>query len=193
MQTTLERLVGEAAKVGLKINISKSKEIHIAMKNNNETLYTQGETIERVTQFVYLESIIDDTGGTEADVATRIRKAQAAFSMLSKIWKSATYSMQTKLRIFNTNVKAVLLYGCETWKNSRTITAKLQVFINKCLRKILRIFWPDQISNSVLWKCTNQLRIELQVRKRKWGWLGHTLRKTPVDLTRQAFEWNPQG
>jgi hypothetical protein len=33
----------------------------------------------------------------------------------------------------------------------------------------------------------------LQVRKRKWGWLGHTLRKTPVNLTRQALEWNPQG
>jgi hypothetical protein len=77
-----------------------------------------------VTQFVYLGSIIDETGGTEADVTTRIRKAQAAFSMLSKIWKSAAYSMQTKLRLFNTNVKAVLLYGCETGKNSRTITAK---------------------------------------------------------------------
>jgi hypothetical protein len=146
-----------------------------------ETLYIQAETIERVTQFVYLGSIIDDTGETEADVATRIRKAQAAFSMLSKIWKSAAYSMQTKLRIFNTNVKAVFLYGCETWKNSRIITAKLQVFINKCLRKILRIFWPDQISNSALWKRTNQLRIDWQTRKRKWGWLGHTLRKTPVD------------
>jgi hypothetical protein len=54
------------------------------------------------------------TGGTEADVATRIRKSQAAFSMLSKIWKSAAYAMQTKLSIFNTNAKAVLLFGCET-------------------------------------------------------------------------------
>jgi hypothetical protein len=193
MQITLERLVREAAKVGLKINISKSKEMRIPMKNNNENLYIQGETIERVTQFIYLGSIIDGTGGTEADVKIRIRKAQAAFSMLSKIWKSAAYSIQTKLRIFNTNIKAVLLYGCETWKNSRSITAKLQVFINKCLRKILRIFWPDQISNSALWKHTNQLRIDLQVRKHKWGWLGHTLQKTPVDLTRQTLEWNPQG
>jgi hypothetical protein len=121
MQTMLERLAREAAKVGLKINISKSKEMHIAMKNNNETLHIQGETIERMTQLVYLGSIIDNTGGTEADIATRIRKAQSAFSMLSKIWKSAAYSTQTKLRICNTNVKAVLLYGCETWKNSRSI------------------------------------------------------------------------
>ena len=95
------------------------------------------------------------------------------------------HSTQTKLRIFNTNVKAVLLYGCETWKNSKSITAKLQVFINKCLRKILRIFWLDQITNRTLWKCTNQPRIDLQIRKRKWGWLGHTLRKTADDIARQ--------
>ena len=140
------------------------------MKNNNEILCIHGETMERVTRFVYLGSIIDNTGGTEVDMTTRIRKAQAALSTLNKIWHSTSYSAQTKLRIFNTNVKAVLLYGCETWKNSKSITAKLQVFINKCLRKILRIFWPDQITNRALWKRTNQLRIDLQIRERKWGW-----------------------
>jgi hypothetical protein len=90
-------------------------------------------------------------------------------------------------------MKAVLLYGCETWKNSRSITAKLQVFIHKCLRKILRIFWPDQITNEELWKGTKQPRIDLQIRKRKWGWLGHTRRKPSDDIARQALEWNPQG
>jgi hypothetical protein len=72
------------------------------------------------------------------------------------------------------------------WKNSKRITAKLQVFINKCLRKILRIFWPDQIMNKKPWKRTKQPRIDLrtkqpridlQIRKHKWEWLGHTLRK----------------
>jgi hypothetical protein len=65
------------------------------------------------------------------------------------------------------NVKAVLLYGCATRKNSKSIIAKLQVFINKCLWKILRIFWPDQITNSELWKRTKQPRIDLQIRKHK--------------------------
>jgi hypothetical protein len=121
-----------------------------------------------------------------------IRKAQTAFSALNKIWQS-TYSTQTKLRIFNTNVKAVLLYGCETWKNLKYITTKLQVFINKSLRKILRIFWPEQVTNNKLWNHTKQPRIELQIRKRKWGWLGHTLREPMEDITRQALDWNPQG
>jgi len=136
--------------------------------------------------------IIDNKGGTEADIKARIRKPQAAFSTLNKICHSTTHSKQTKLRIFNTNVKAVLLYGCETWKNSKYIATELQVFINKSLRKILRIFWPDQKTNSELWKRTKQPRIDLQIRKRKCGWLGHTLRKR-TDITRQALEWNPQG
>jgi len=140
-----------------------------------------------------LGSITDSTGGTEADIKARVRKAQVAFSALNEIWHSTTHSTQTKLRIFNTKVKAVLLYGCETWKNSKYITTKLQVFINKSLRKILRIFWPDRITNNELWKRTKQPRIDLQIRKRKWGWLGHTLRKSTDDITRQALEWNPQG
>jgi len=91
------------------------------------------------------------------------------------------YSTQTKLRIFNTNVKAALLYGSETWKYSKNITAKLQVFINKCLRKILKIFWPDQITNKELWKRTKQPRIDLQIRKSKCGWLGPTWRRTALE------------
>jgi len=126
----LERIEREAAKVGLKIKVNKSKEMRIAM-NNNETLCIHSETIERLTQFAYLGSIIDDTGCTEAGTTDRVRKAQIAFSALNKICHSTAYSTQTKLRIFNTNVQAVLLYGCETWKNSKSITAKLQFFINK--------------------------------------------------------------
>ena len=53
----------------------------------NETLCIQSETIERVTRFAYLGSIIDNTGGTEASTTARIRKAQMAFSALNKIWQ----------------------------------------------------------------------------------------------------------
>jgi hypothetical protein len=139
MQKMLERTEREAAKVGLKINVNKFEEMPIAT-NNNETLSIHSETIERVTQFAYLGSIIDNTGGMEADTMARIKNAQTAFSTVNKIWHSTAYSTQTKLRIFNINVKAILFYGCETWKNLKSTTAKLQVFINKCLRKILRIF-----------------------------------------------------
>jgi len=80
----LERTEKETAKVCLKININNSKEMHIAM--NKESLCIHSETIERVTQFAYLGSIIDNTGGMEADITARMRKAQTTFSTLNKIW-----------------------------------------------------------------------------------------------------------
>ena len=68
-------------------------------------LRIRSETIESVTQFVYLGSIIDNTGGTEVDITTHLQKAQAAFSTLNKTWHLTAYSTQTKLCIFNTNVR----------------------------------------------------------------------------------------
>ncbi|GFG39805.1 hypothetical protein Cfor_10580 [Coptotermes formosanus] len=106
----LETTDREAAKVGLKIDVNKSKDMRIA-SNNNEALCIHGETTERVTQLTYLGSIMESTGGTKADTTDRIRKPQTTFSALNKIWHSTAYSTETKLRIFNTNVNAVLLYG----------------------------------------------------------------------------------
>ncbi|VDP29762.1 unnamed protein product [Schistosoma margrebowiei] len=88
---------------------------------------------------------------------------------------------------------AVLLYGAETWRTTTTTIKKVQVFINSCLRKILNIHWPDTISNSLLWERTNQLPAEEEIRKRRWKWMGHTLRKSSNCITRQVLTWNPEG
>ena len=47
--------------------------------------------------------------------------------------------------------------------------------------------------NCDLWARANQEPMAAQVSKRKWRWVGHTLRKQPDNITRQALEWNPQG
>jgi hypothetical protein len=73
---------------------------------------------------------------------------------MKKIWKSKVLSLKHKLRIFNTNVNIILLYGYETWKINKNIVNKLQVFVNKCLKGILRICWPNIISNEQLWERT---------------------------------------
>ncbi|VDP55672.1 unnamed protein product [Schistosoma margrebowiei] len=53
-------------------------------------------------------------GGSDADVKARIVKARAAYLQLNRIWNSKQLSTNTKVRIFDTNVKTVLLYGAET-------------------------------------------------------------------------------
>ena len=102
-------------------------------------------------------------------------------------------SLKTKLRIFKINVKSVLLYGSETWKQTKEKEHDLQVFVNKCLRQILQIRWPDKISNIELWERTNQLPIIDTIRKRKWKWIGHILRRQNSNITKNALDWNPQG
>ncbi|XP_078345642.1 uncharacterized protein LOC144631127 [Oculina patagonica] len=152
-----------------------------------------GEDLEDVESFTYLGSIITVTGGTEEDMKCRIGKARLAFNMLRPVWNASSISTKTKLRIFTTNVKATLLYGSETWKVTQALSNKLQSFVNKCLRKILKIHWPEKISNKELWSRTGQEHIPTEIARRKWAWIGHTLRKPGTDTTKQALKWNPQG
>ncbi|XP_030756948.1 uncharacterized protein LOC115882839 [Sitophilus oryzae] len=78
-------------------------------------------------------------------------------------------------------------------KAQRAFGMLTPVFVNKCLRRILRIFWPNQINNEELWRRTSQNRIDIEIKKRKWGWIGHILRRPHKDIARQALEWNPEG
>ncbi|VDO48595.1 unnamed protein product [Schistosoma margrebowiei] len=58
---------------------------------------------------------------------------------------------------------------------------------------ILNIHWPDTIRNSLLWETTNELSAEDEIRKRRWKWIGYTLRKLPNCITRKALTWDPEG
>ncbi|VDO89987.1 unnamed protein product, partial [Schistosoma margrebowiei] len=84
------------------------------------------------------------------------------------------------------------MYGAETWRTTKAIIQKTLMFINSCLCKILQIRWPDTISNNVLWEITNQIQAEEEIRKKHWKWIGHTLRKAPNCVIRQALIWNLQ-
>ncbi|VDO58755.1 unnamed protein product [Schistosoma margrebowiei] len=97
------------------------------------------------------------------------------------------------LDLVSPSFTAVLLYGAETWRTTTTAIKKVQVFINSCLRKMLNTHWLDTISNNLLWERTNQLPVEEEIRKRRWKWIGHILRKSSNYITRQALTWKPEG
>ena len=192
MHEKSQLLESTAAGLGLKINGPKTKIMRINNKNTNP-ISIGDQTLEEVDKFTYLGSVLAVGGGTEEDVKARIGKARTTFNILNKIWKTKNISLNTKLKIFNSNVKSVLLYGSETWRTTINITNKLQTFINHCLRRILRVFWPNRITNISLWERTKQEPIEVQLLRRKWSWIGHTLRKNNTAITKQALTWNPQG
>jgi len=125
------------------------------------------------------------------------KKARGSFSKLRKVWLNKSLRKDTKIKIFSACVKSVLLYGCETWLVTNEIQRKIQTFVNRCLRYIYiyiyRIWWPNSIFNKDLWKVTGQEDINLEIRKRKLRWIGHTLRKEDGEIAKTALLWNPQG
>ena len=56
-------------------------------------------------------------------------------------------SLKTKMLLYNSNVKSVLVYGSETWRLIQSDVRNIEVFHKRCLRRICQIFWPNKISN----------------------------------------------
>ena len=55
----------------------------------------------------------------------------------------------------------------------------------------MNIKWVDKITNKELWRITQQKPIENQLKRRKWNWIGHTLRKEVGAIDKTALDWNP--
>ncbi|VDO82420.1 unnamed protein product [Schistosoma margrebowiei] len=164
-----------------KLNIQWTAWIKILeyIAENTNPITLDEETPKQTESFTYLGIIIDEKRGSYADVKPRIGKARAEFLRLENIWNSEHLSTNTEVRIFSKNIKTVLLYGAETWRNTTTIIKKVQVFINSCLHKILIALWPDTISNSLLLERTIQLIAE--------EWISHTFRKSSNCITRKVL------
>ncbi|VDP08962.1 unnamed protein product [Schistosoma mattheei] len=94
----------------LSIHKGKSTILKYNPENNNP-MKLDGEILEEAESFMYLGSIIDEQGGSDADVKARISKARDVFLQLKNIWNSKQLSTNIKVRIFNTNFKTALLYG----------------------------------------------------------------------------------
>ena len=109
VQTKLSRLSDEANKTGLKIN-TKTTEL-MKIKKQQAPLQLRGENIKETETFTYLGSIVSKNDGADEDIRSKVNKARHAFNTLRPVWNSSTLSLLKKTRIFNTNVKLVLLYG----------------------------------------------------------------------------------
>ena len=145
MQTKTDIMATTTESIGLKISAKKTK--HLRMNTRTEdTVTLNGEPIEDVESFTCLGSKMATSGDGE-EIRARLSKASQAFASLRNTWKSHNISTETKIRLFKSNVLSTLLYGAESWKMTKTISHKLEVFQNRCLRRILRISWPNTISD----------------------------------------------
>ena len=98
---------------------------------------------------------------------------RAAFRKLSRMWKSSNYSVMTKVHLYNSLVKSVLLYSCETWKMNEGNARKLDTFQFTCMTRIIKIQWPYVICNEDLVRRTETKSVSAEVKTRRWKWIGH--------------------
>ena len=115
------------------------------MQKNQEVIMIAGQGIADVDEFTDLGAIVCKEGGGMKDLKNRLSKARSAFVRLNRIWRSKTILRKTiKLRLYKTLVVPVLLYECETWIMNKGDDRGVEVFYNKCLRRILQIQWQDR-------------------------------------------------
>ena len=114
----------------------------------------ENEDLEEVEEFTYLGSITSKANATEKDITNRLQKAKSSFVQLNKVWRSP--NVEKKIKIYNSNVLSVLLYGAECWRVTQRDSQILSGFYTSCLRKICRIYWPQKITNKELYQKTVQ-------------------------------------
>jgi hypothetical protein len=158
----------ESKKAELEINFSKTEELRVNTESQCYIILAN-KAIRREHDFTYLGNNVSEDGGTRNDVETRIKKVRGAFTRLRKIWLAHYVNKDTKIKLFNVYVKSVPLYGCQTWLVTCENQRKLQSFVNRCLRYIMKIWWPRVISNVKLWEMTGQININKEIRQRKFG------------------------
>ncbi|XP_053400610.1 uncharacterized protein LOC128557341 [Mercenaria mercenaria] len=188
---TLQKLKENASSIGLKISSRKTKVMRLNARIQTPVKIDQ-TNIEDVETFTYLGGIITSKGGSDEDIDSRIGKGRNQFRRLRKIWTSSIFSIQTKVKLFNSLVMSVLLYGSETWKATEQDKKKLDTFQNRCLRQIFRIRWPNKIRNEDLHKRAKTTKASETVTIRKWKWIGHILRQENT-ICNTALTWQPEG
>ena len=120
--------------MGKKVNVDKCKLLRIN-SGNNDMVEVNGRGTEDVDRFVYLRATVSKDGGCTEDIHNRAVKTRGVFLRLKKIWNSHNISRRTKVGLYNTLVKPVLMYGCETWKMNKCDENEIDVFQSRCLRR----------------------------------------------------------
>ena len=191
LQLTTNALENIASSLGLKISTTKTKLMSIG--EDAGSLKCNDEDLEIVDKFTYLGSCIDKFGLAESDVNIRIGKAGVVFKKLSKFWSSRALSTNTKVRLFNAVILPTALYSCENWRSTKGIEKRLDVFQQRCLRRILGISYRDHIRNTEVLECCQTKNWSNIVNDRRRKWLGHLLRTPAYQPCHRALTWYPAG
>ena len=165
----------ESEKVGLKLNIQKTK---IMASGPITSWEIDGETVETVTDFIFLGSKITADGDCSHEIKRRLLLGRKVMTGLDSILKSRDITLPTKVRLVKASsmVFPVVMYGCESWTIKKAELQRLDAFDLWCWRRLLRVPWTARRSNqSILKETSPQYSLEGLMLKLKLQSFGHLM------------------
>ena len=114
-----------------------------------------GETMETVTDFIFLDSKITADGAGSHEIKTCLLLGRKAMINLDSILKSRDITLPTKVRLVKAMVFSVVMYGCENWTVKKAERRTIDAFELWCWRRLLRVSWIARRSNQSILKEIN--------------------------------------
>ena len=173
LKSLLMKVKEESEKVGLKLNIQKTK----LMASSPVTSWEiNGETVETVSDFILGGSRITADGDCSHEIKRRLLFGRKTVTNLDSILKSRDITFPTKVHLVKAKVFPVVIYGCESWIPQRKAEQQgIDAFELCCWRRLLRIPWTARRSNQSILKISPGISLEGMILKLKLQYFGHLM------------------
>ena len=136
LKSLLMKVKEESQKVGLKLNIQKTK---IRASGPTTSWEIDGETVETVSDFIFLGAKITAGGDCSHEIKRRLLLGRKVMTNLDSIFKSRDITFLTKVRLVKAMVFPVVMYGCESWTVKKVERQRVDPFQLWCWRRLLRL------------------------------------------------------
>ena len=140
---------------------------------------TDGETVETVSDFIFLGSKITADGDCSDEIKRRLLLGRKVMTTLHSIFKSRDITLPTKVCLVKAVVSPVVMYGCESWTIKKAECRRIEAFELWCWRRLLSVPWTARRSNqSILREISPGCSLEGLMLKWKLQYFGHLMQRT---------------
>ena len=136
LKSFLMKVKEECEKVDLKLNIQKTK---IMASGPITSWEIDGETVEIMADFIFLDSKITADGDCSLEIKRRLLLGRKVMTNLDSIFKSKDITLPTEVRLVKAMVFPVVMYGCESWTVKKAEHQRIDAFELWCWRRLLRV------------------------------------------------------
>ena len=175
LKSLLMKVKEESEKVGLKLNIQKTK---IMASSPITSWQKDGETVETGADFIFyiFGSKITADGDCSHEIERRFILGRKVMTNLNSIFKSRDITLPTKVHLVNAMTFPVVMCGCEIWTIKKAERRRIDAFELRCWRRLLRVPWTARRSNqSILKEISPEYSLERLMLKLKLQHFGHLM------------------